>query len=45
MRGNVFAVTALLFVALGVECQHVVHPPSLEAGGLLPRAECGRRKL
>jgi 16S rRNA (uracil1498-N3)-methyltransferase len=29
--------------ALGVECQHVVHPPSLEAGGLLPRAECGRR--
>ena len=30
---------------LGVECQHVVHPPSLEAGGFLPRAECGRKKL
>ena len=31
--------------SLGVECQHVVHPPSFEAGGLLPRAECGRKKL
>lgn len=31
--------------SLGVECQHVVHPPSLEAGGFLPRAECGRKKL
>ena len=31
--------------ALDVECQHVVHPPSLEAGGFLPRAECGRKKL
>ena len=31
---------------LGVECQHVVHPPfSLEAGGFLPRAVCGRTKL
>lgn len=30
---------------LDVECQHVVHPPSLEAGGFLPRAECGRKKL
>ncbi|CAK7032881.1 MAG: hypothetical protein DESF_01383 [Desulfovibrio sp.] len=30
---------------LGVECQYVVHPPSFEAGGFLPRAECGRRKL
>ena len=26
-----------------VECQHVVHPPSFEAGGFLPRAECGRK--
>ena len=32
-------------LGLGVECQHVVHPPSLEAGGFLPRAECGRKKL
>ena len=31
--------------ALAVECQHVVHPPSFEAGGFLPRAEWGRRKL
>lgn len=31
---------------LVVECQHVVHPPlSLEAGGFLPRAVCGRTKL
>lgn len=31
---------------LDVECQHVVHPPlSLEAGGFLPRAVCGRTKL
>ena len=31
---------------LDVECQHVVHPPfSFEAGGFLPRAECGRKKL
>ena len=29
-------------IALAVECQHVVHPPSLKAGGILPRAECGR---
>ena len=34
-----------LGTGLGVECQHVVHPPSLEAGGFLPRAECGRKKL
>ena len=32
---------------LGARCrgQRVVHPPRLEAGGFLPRAECGRRKL
>ena len=31
---------------LGVEYQHVVHPPLRhDAGGLLPRAEWGRTKL
>ena len=31
---------------LGVECQHVVHPPFRhDAGGFLPRAEWGRTKL
>lgn len=30
---------------LDVECLHVVHLPSLEAGDFLPRAECSRRKL
>ena len=34
-----------IYRELDVECQHVVHPPSLEAGGFLPRAECGRKKL
>lgn len=45
-RGEkVWLVDADTALSLGVECQHVVHPPSLEAGGFLPRAECGRKKL
>ena len=44
LLGGVAAGMVLLGV-LAVECQHVVHPPILEAGGFLPRAECGRKKL